>query len=80
MPDNDAYADWREIQGAFDDYKASLGPYQPDVIKYLPVEYPASNRSRRNRSDDWPSLTTAQFGQSSWLKKSLQRYRSTSGR
>ncbi len=37
------YAGRRDVQLAFDDYKASLGPHEPDeLIEYLAVEYPAS--------------------------------------
>jgi hypothetical protein len=35
-----SYASWRQIQGEFDDYKASLGPRSPeDVIEWLATEY-----------------------------------------
>lgn len=35
------YADWREIQEEFSDFKASLGPWNRDeVVEWLELEYP----------------------------------------
>ncbi len=37
------YSHWREVQDAFEDYKASLGPYEvDDLIEYLGIEYPTN--------------------------------------
>lgn len=34
------FADWREVQAAFEDYKVSIGPFSPDeLIEYLRTEY-----------------------------------------
>ncbi len=35
------YADWRDVQAEFDDYMASLGPFEPsELVEYLAITYP----------------------------------------
>lgn len=46
--DKGPYADWRQIQDAYSDYKASLGPWsERDIIEFLNEDW-GSDESR------WP--------------------------
>ena len=59
------YADWREIQEDFSDYKASLGPWKQDeVVEWLEFEYSnlspsASEQIRSLMSSDSESVELA---------------------
>jgi hypothetical protein len=39
--DRGQYGSWRDIQDAYPDYKASLGPWsEAEIVEYLTVDFP----------------------------------------